>query len=431
MGRKLKIAVIGAGSPLFTPDLMASLLEKSELYGSAIHLFDIDGERLEFMRLYSSWLMRANGNAYEVAACACRDEALSAADIVISTVAVGGVAMQKHDVEVPLKYGITHIKGDTTGPAGIFRGLRTIPFILDLAASMERLCPKARLINLTNPMTVVTRAANAGSSVKAIGICSAIDGMRADIAGKLGLDAGELALYSFGVNHFTWMSGIARCGRDIMDEFTAKALPVYISDLPVTGDLVKTFGCFPIPGFKYASEFFRWYLGPETHQGRDFGFSPCDPGRKAEDAARIYGRLKQRMGGDGYVPDALNTDTQIIAGVIESIALNRPAVWNLNVPNAGQLPGLPLGAVVEGPVYVSGETMLPLCCPGLPESVMKLLERVAAEQELVAKAGMQGDRRLLLDALLLDPLVNSPVHARNIVDELLVLERAYLPQFYK
>lgn len=429
MAGEMKIAVIGAGSPLFTPDLLQSLLSKRGLYGSRLCLHDIDAGRLDFMTGYAHAFLGANGGGYDVSAMADRDEALQGADFVISLVSVGSLEMRILDAEVPARHGVVHVKGDTTGPAGIFRGLRTIPFVTGLAKSMEKLCPKAVLLNLTNPMTVVTRAASMCSAIKTIGICTAVGGMRRDIAGKLGLEEGRLALCSCGVNHFTWMSSLTCDGRDAIAEFERRALPDYLS-LPVTGDLYETFGCFPIPGYKYASEFFRRYLGPETDYGRKLGFSPCSPKARSEEAARSYDRLARRIAERDFLPDARNLDTDTIADVVESIWLNRPATIHLNTPNLGQLPFLPPGAVVEGPVALAGENLLPLCCPGLPEAVQEELRRVTSEQELAVRAGVEGDRQALLDALLADPLVPSASAARGIAEELLDAEREFLPQFH-
>lgn len=431
MTKKLRIAVIGAGSPLFTPDLMDTLLLKKELYGSEIYLMDIDSGRLDFMFRYCSRLMAENDCAFSLVSGTDLDEALYDADFVIVTVAVGGLAMRKFDVEVPLKYGIVHIKADTAGPAGIFRGMRSIPFFVDMGKRMEKLCPQAVLINLSNPLTTITRAVSKETGIKCIGVCSSIDGMKRDIAGKLGVDAEHLVLYSTGVNHFTWMTGIYLDGRDIMKDFVEKAIPLFEEGLPVTNELYKTYGCFPIPGYKYASEFFPYFLRPETGYGKDYGFSADSHEARSKAAEGQYAGLKLRLESGKLKGAGDNPDTGIIAGVMESIALNKPEIYNLNTPNHGQLPSLPYGAVVEGPVCVAGDAIMPLCSSKLPERVLKLLERAAYEQELVVEAAVKGDRELVLEAFLMDPLVNSPISARKIIDELLELQKDYLPQFHK
>lgn len=432
MDLKLKIALIGAGSPLFASDLLNSLLTVKEIYGSEIYLMDIDRERRDFIYLYARKLMDENGRPFEVYAAADLDEALMDADYVVVTIAIGGLSMRKHDIEIPLKYGIVHVKSDTTGPAGIFRALRSVPVFVDLVKRMEKLCPKALLINLSNPLTVITRAVTKISRVKTAGICTTIDGMRHQIAGHLKVNENRLELYSTGVNHFTWLQDIFLDGRDCMKDFIEIVLPNYIKDLPVTGDLYKTYGCFPIPGYKYGSEFFSWYLGPESDMGRDYGFEPDSPESRSKTGEDIYKQLRERM--DNNMKLAIkseNLDTKAIMDLIESTALSKPRVLNLNMPNYGQIHDLTYGSIIEGPVFVNGDRMQPLCCKRLPERIIKLLERVVYEQELVVEAALNGDRELVFEAFLMDPLVNSPWNARKIIDELLELEKDYLPQFFK
>lgn len=432
MDTKLKIAMVGAGSPLFTSDLLNSLLTVKEIYGSEIHLMDIDRERLNFINTYSQRLMNENGSPFEVFATAELDEALKDADFVVVTVAIGGLHMRKHDIEVPLKYGIVHVKSDTTGPAGIFRALRSVPFFVDLVSRMERLCPKALLINLSNPLTVITRAVTKTSGIKTAGICTTIDGMRYQIAGHLKVNENRLEIHSTGVNHFTWLQDIMLDGKDCMQDFIDKALPNYIENLPVTGDLYKTYGCFPIPGYKYGSEFFSWYLGSQSDMGRDFGFEPDSLEDRSKTGEDKYELLREKMDNNMKLTyESRNLDTKAIMDLIESSALSKPRVLNLNMPNYGQIHDLPYGSIIEGPVLVKGDRMQPLCHKRLPERIIKLLERIVYEQELVVEAALTGDRELIFEAFLMDPLVNSPWNARKIINELLELEKDYLPQFFK
>ncbi len=432
MNAKMKIAIVGAGSPLFTPDLLNSLLTVKGLYGSEIYLTDIDKKRLDFIHAYSRRLMEENGRPYEVYASDEIDAALKDADYVIVTVAIGGLQMRMHDVEVPRKYGIVHVKADTTGPAGIFRALRSIPFFVGLAGKMEKLCPGALLVNLSNPLTAITRAVTKSSEIKTVGICTTIESMRHQIAEGLKVNESRLEICSAGVNHFTWLQEILLDGRDCMADFIEKVLPEYIGTLPVTGDLYKNYGRFPIPGYKYASEFFSWYLGPQTDMGRSCGFEPDSPVNRGKTGEDIYALLREKMDNNlklTCTPD--NLDTKAITDLLESTALSIPRVINLNTPNYGQVHDLPYGSVIEGPVYVKGDRLQALCNKRLPGRIIRLLERIVHEQELVVEAALTGSREVLFEAFLEDHLVNSPWNAQKIIDELLALEKDYLPQFYQ
>jgi len=428
----LGVAIVGAGSTELALDVVRAVLHRKELHGSEIRLMDIDPDRLSFALAYSQRLMAENGRVCSVTASQDRGVALEGAGFVIATVAIGGESMRRHDVQVPLKHGIVHVKGDTTGPAGIFRGLRSIPFVVGLARQMELLAPDAVLLNLSNPLTTMTRAVLRETPVRAVGICSCIDEMKLDFAAKMGVAPERLQVRSIGVNHLTWMTGISCDGRDAMEEFVAKVIPYFRAGLPVTAELYDAYGCFPIPGYKYASEFFPYFLGPTTHGGRDLGFEPYVPDGGTARAAGARSLLAREMEGDDKLPVRQPTPlAETVAAVMTSIACGQAAVHNINVPNLGRVPAVPPDAVLEGPVRVSGDGWRPLDCGKLPRRIERVLERVVREQELVVEAAVKGDRELLFEAFLMDGLVGSLSAARQIIDELLELEREYLPQFHR
>jgi alpha-galactosidase len=414
-------AIIGAGSSELTADFLHEVLQCPSLRGIDIRLMDIDPQRLDFMLGYAKRAAAERGDFFMVSATGDPGNALDGADFVLCAADVGGWRMRKLDLQIPLAHGIVHVKGDTTGPAGIFRALRGAPFIVDLCRRMERVCPRAVLVNFANPLTPLTRAALRETTITALGICSCVEDMRADIAGKMGLNARRMSLECLGVNHFTWMTGISCDGRDAMRLFTEKALPVFLADLPVTNDLYLRYGSFPVPGYKYASEFFPWYLGAQTDHGRKLGFLP-DSTEERQLAARMLSQtpLEHR---------ARNAAAAAACTLMESFIDGRLAVLHLDTPNEGRVPGVPWDAVVEGPVLVAGNRLSPLCCGALPPAVTQVLQRVTREQELTVEAAVRGDRDRLLEALLLDPLVPTASAARSVMNELLAAEKEFLPLF--
>ena len=425
------IAVVGAGSSWFTPELMRSLLSRPSLRGAAVRLTDVDGQRLAFMGRYGRWLHAGSDDTLDVSTWSDPADALEAADFVAVAVAIGGERMRELDVQIPLRHGIVHVKGDTTGPAGIFRGLRGIPFMVNLAHQMERRCPGAVLLNVSNPLTVMTRAVLRESRIRAAGFCSCIREMQGEFARILGYPREHVDLQCIGVNHFTWMTGLYVDGREVPEEFIGKVVARFREGLPVTVDLYDAYGAFPVPGYKYASEFFPWFLGAANEFGRKIGFAPDDAAARRASADANRAQLVEDM---TRPPSELNRElsasTEEVVDFIEATHSGRPLIMNANTPNLGRLSLAAASAVVEGPILVAGRSRRPLLGGPLPSGVARLLARVIEEQELVVEAAVKGSRDALLEAFLLDPLVTSLAAAKQLIEEMLDAERDFLPTFH-
>ncbi len=424
------ITVIGAGSPWFTPELMRSLVSRPALRGASVRLVDLSAERLQLMSRFGRWLQAGQSDLLEVTTWEDSSAALESADFVAVAAGVGGDRMRELDVQIPLRHGIVHVRGDTTGPAGIFRGLRGIPFLVGIAREMERRCPKAVLLNVSNPLTVLTRAVLRETRISAAGFCSCIGEMRSEFARILGYPRDRVDLHCIGVNHFTWMTGLYVDGRDVHDEFESKVVVKFREGLPVTVDLYDAYGAFPIPGYKYASEFFPWFLGASNDFGRKIGFVPDDMAARRASAESTLLLLSEEMTrSPSEVKRELSVSTEEVVDFIDAASTGHPRVINANVANHGRLAFEPAAAVIEGPLLASGQSVRPLYGGRLPAAVVELLHRVIAEQELVVEAGVNGNREALLEAFLLDPLVSSLSDARAIIEEMLDAEREFLPTF--
>ena len=418
---KNRIVLIGAGSMLYSKELASSLMSSAGLCESELVLFDIDHERLDLVYRYISSLVGLRRSPMTVHRETDRDRALEGADFVVVAVAIGGLAAKKLDVDIAADHGIMQIKADTTGPAGLFRALRSIPFFLQLAADMERLCPSAYLLNVTNPLAAITGAVTQNSSIRTLGICGAVTEMGWDFARKLGVERERLRIVSAGVNHFTWLTGLYLDGTQRMDLVRDVLVPAF-GDLPVTGELFGAFGMFPIPGYKYASEFFAGY-------GAAAGFTPFDAqGAAAAFSAQIAAVTAELDGARPFRLDHESADSAILASVMESISLDMPGVYSINRPNT-QIDSLPRGAIVEGPVYVRGEQIAPLWPGDFTDSVKSLLEGAARRQQLTIDAAVAGDGRMVVEALMADPLVPSVRVAIELTDDYLRREADFLPQF--
>ena len=199
-----KITFIGAGSFGFTRTLVRDVLTFPMLEGATICLMDINPERLEFSRRAVQRLVDEGGYPAKVEATLDRTAALAGADYVMVTILAGATDVWRHDIEIPAKYGVNTNVGDTRGPSGIFRALRTIPVMLDIARDMERLCPKATMLNYTNPMAMLCRAIQRETSLQMTGLCHSVQGTAEMLAGWIGAPMEEITYTCAGINHMAW-----------------------------------------------------------------------------------------------------------------------------------------------------------------------------------------------------------------------------------
>ncbi|MCI0822264.1 MAG: alpha-glucosidase/alpha-galactosidase, partial [Chloroflexi bacterium] len=209
----VKIAIIGAGSVVFTRRLVGDILSFPALSDSHISLMDIDGDRLELVRGLSVRMVRdsgigAPGVQAKIESTTDRERALDGADYVITTIRVGDD--DEVDRGIPLRYGIDQAVGDTIGPGGVIKGLRTVPVLLDICRDMERLCPEAWLLNYTNPMAIACWAINDATSIRNVGLCHSVQNTAGKLAGYIGADDDELSYWTAGINHMAWYLRLER-----------------------------------------------------------------------------------------------------------------------------------------------------------------------------------------------------------------------------
>ncbi|MCY4110633.1 MAG: alpha-glucosidase/alpha-galactosidase, partial [Chloroflexi bacterium] len=199
-----KVAMIGAGSTVFATRLIGDMLTYPELADSTITLVDVDQKRLATTQAHAERAVQQLGAGMRIEAPATRREALEDADYVIVMVMIGGVAPFEVDIQVPARFGIDQTVGDTLGPGGVFRGLRTIPFLLELADEMEEVCPDALLLNYANPMAINCWAMNAATDIETIGLCHSVQGTARQLAGYCNIPADEVTYWVAGINHMAW-----------------------------------------------------------------------------------------------------------------------------------------------------------------------------------------------------------------------------------
>ena len=450
-----KIACLGAGSQYFTRAL-GDLAVTTGLAGSELALYDIDCEKADVMARHGRRLAEQSGTGLRVGLCAELAEALDGADFVITSIGGGGqsrgsiygTGVHVQDVLIPERYGIRQVIGDTGGPAGMMMALRSIPIYLNICHEMEKRSPTAILLNHSNPMAVLCRAMVKYSRINVIGICHGVQLGIVGVARLLGVPPEELETVWIGTNHYHWFTRIRHQGRDVYPELwrrLAEGGPTRGEEM--THRLSAAYGFRIVyPPDDHAVEFYPYLTQLPASAPLPYGLHASTTAEGAEAAAKpeaVVG-LAQRGANrteelEAYAAQLAKVQlperqSDPITGeglgmLIEDIAIGRRRVHIVNVPNRGAVPNLPDHALLEIEGVSDSAGVRGIYVGEAPTSLMGLLQKRIAWQELVADAGVRGDRRLALQAVLLDELTVRPELAEAMLDELLAASRELLPQF--
>jgi alpha-galactosidase len=429
----MKIVIIGAGSHSFGRGQIVDLLTAQELKGrgGALVLVDIDAQALDLMGRLAERIKQHTGSDFTVESTTDRSEALPGADYVITAVAQRRMELWEQDFRVPLAHGFRHCLGENGGPGSIFHALRSFELIIPIARDVERLCPDALLLNFTNPEARVLHAILHLTEAKAVGICHGFVWATHAIAHYLERPIDEFEIISAGINHFYCVLSVKE--RESGKEWLPELVEMAANDRsdraqPLFSKLAEVFGVFSFPSddhigeyLPYAAEFtgVKWPYGRESR--------PISSEGEAVDS-----ELERYAAGDRPVDDGLlRPSGEIAVPIIADIELDRdefrPAV---NVRNTGgYIENLPRDAAIEVPARVDTRGVHPLAVGPLPETFAAMVRTQCTINSLVTEAYRTRDRKLLLQALLLDPLVDSVRGAERLLDEMLDLQAEYLPEF--
>ncbi|HEX2282493.1 MAG TPA: hypothetical protein VHG52_12110 [Thermomicrobiales bacterium] len=441
----MKIVIIGAGSTVFTPGLIADLTGSTLFADATVALVDINARSAEAMARYAERVARERGVALRIEYATDRREVLAGADFVTVTIAVGGARAWERDVRIPEAHGIYQTVGDSVGPGGVFRALRHVPELVAIAGDMEELCPDAWLFNYTNPLTALVRAVHKSSPIRCAGLCHGVLHTREAIAHDLGLDPAELNLTAAGINHLAWVLDLRHDGQDVYPRFRELVRDWLTSAPPPSDDpyegfqevsarLMELYGYYPSPGDRHVAEFFPFFLR-QTGDGLGYGLqSGLDMtndilASRDERWDRIVDQAEGRSGLNRDLFDESREGERVVS-IMEAIVMDRPLLeLAVNVRNDGLIPNLPPDAVVEVPGMADGRGVHGIAVGALPEGIAGILAARARQQELTVDAALSGDRALALQALLADPLVPSVETAAAMLDEALEAHVMHLPQF--
>jgi alpha-galactosidase len=440
-----KITLIGAGSTVFTRNLCSDILLTPALQESTIALMDIDAERLKQAKNLVQAIIDQRKLKARVEATLDRREAVEGAKYVITTFQQGGLDAYALDIEIPQKYGVEQCVGDTLGPGGVFRSLRTIPVLIDLCFDMDDLAPDALLLNYVNPMAANCWAVDVATGRPHVGLCHSVQGTSEMLARWIDVPYADVVFHCAGINHQAWFLEFRRGAEDVYPLiWEAIERPEVYAEEPVRIDMMKYFGYFVTESSGHASEYVPYFRKTAEMVNEDLVPRFTDPANNWFDYARTGGYLRHchkrltlaRQEYQELLDGVKDLPTQRTheygSYILEAMETNRPARINGNVPNYGLIFNLPHGCCVEVPCLVDGNGIQPTEVGALPPQLAALNRTNVNVQELIVEASLTGNVDAVHHAVMLDPLtaaVCTLPQIRDMVDEMLRAQTHWLPQF--
>jgi len=451
----MKIVIIGAGSVAFTPAILSGLGTDPRYRGASIGLVDVDEAALELIASFAARISREFQRDWIVEASTERRDVLSGADVVTTSVGVGGLSAWRLDLEIPFRHGIVQPVGDTSGPGGLARALRHIPVHVEIAKDMEELCPDATLYNFSNPLTVNTQAVNKHSRIRCIGLCIGPDLTWDHLCRVIGVEKRHTSAVIGGINHCHWVTGLRIRGEDAfpllraaLDEREGNAAAAEglrarfagivtrprdpVNAQPLCAQLFRHFGAYPGPGDNHVAEFFPHLMTPlitkvETYHGEAIRYvDESYPAlwKKMVDISKNGSPIDT----EAFAKELAWEHTQFL-DILVSQMDDLGQVFHVNIPNKGHIHNLPDGAVVEVPARVDRAGLHPFALADLPAAITPVLVHKLASLDLIIEAALEGSREKAIQAYLNDPHANGVEAGARLVNELIDSQLNYLPRF--
>ncbi len=426
-----KIAIVGAGGRVFPLKVARDILAHPGLSSCTIALYDIVPNAAERTLRHVRALIELGGLATTAHVAPDLRDALTGAEFVIAVFEVGGVTAYGHDVLIPREYGIDQTVGDTLGPGGIFRGLRTVEALRVVAETMLAVCPSALLLNYTNPMSINCWATDL-LGVRVVGLCHSVQGTSQLLARELDIPYNEVVFDSAGVNHTSWFTTFRRGDQDLLpairDTMTRRYMEgldsrprpddPYEGNEKVRSELMRLTGYFHTESSHHASEYWAWFRkNPATtaeYLDRRWDYyEVCRRADTTESNEEIVAEVRR---------DGLRPSGEYAAPIMDSIVTGVPRIVYGNVRNGSAISNLPADASVEVACAVDGNGIRPLRYGALPAVCAALNQVQINVQRLAVKAALAGDRGLVHAAVALDPLTGAVLtlpKIREMVDRML------------
>ncbi|MGV9705432.1 alpha-galactosidase [Streptomyces sp. NPDC003483] len=407
-----KIAFIGAGSVVFTQGLLADLLAFPELKSAHIALHDIDTERLATARAAAVHIADTLGAQPNVTADTDRREALADADFVINIVQIGMVEATRTDFEVPARHGVRQTIGDTLGIGGIFRALRTFPFLRELGRDIAEVCPQAWLLNYTNPMAMnVQYLTQATGLTRVVGLCHSVYWTLRDLADLVKVPYEEISYHAAGVNHQAWVLRFEHQGRSLypkLDELIASDDQLLRR---VRVDMYRRLGYYPTETSEHSSEYVPWYLHHDSEVDR-LRLPIGEYLKIVDENVALYERTRDALATG--TPVAVEGTMEYAPQIIHSMVTGTPRTVYGNVPNRALIDNLPAHGTVEVPCLVDSLGVQPTRVGSLPPQLAALNRTYLSANDLVVRAAIEDDPRHIRHAAMTDPATAAALPVEDI-----------------
>jgi alpha-galactosidase len=432
----MKIAMIGAGSVVFCKTLLSDIMATPALADSEFALMDLNDEKLRRMDTFARGMLKDNNVPGKVTSTLDRQQAVKDADFVVIMIDIGGVEVFGLDYNIPLKYGVNQCTAQSVCPGGVFRGLRTIPVLLDIARDMETLArPGAIMLQYANPMASNCMALGRAGNISFVGLCHGVQTTLALIASYCGVPKDQISYTCGGINHMDWFLKIQYDGRDLYPKLREVfEKPEFYKNEKVRGEVFRHFGYFMTESTGHLSEYVPWFR--KNQKALDLY---CDePGFGGESGA--YYKWCRAVAEKYARHDPLEFESTKIeersveycSYIMEAVATGEPFSLMGNVRNDGYITNLPPGCCVEVPTFADDTGLHPVSIGNLPPQLAAACMTNINVQTLVVEAALTGETEHIVHALAIDPLTSAVCTLKDIREmcsELLEAQRKWLPQF--
>ena len=428
-----KITFLGAGSTIFAKNVLGDCMLTEALRDFEIALYDIDEKRLDESYNMLSTInktlnkSRANINKYKD-----RKEALRGAKYIVNAIQVGGYdPCTITDFEVPKKYGLRQTIGDTVGIGGIFRGLRTIPVMLDFAKDIEEVCPDALLLNYTNPMSMITLAMIKGTKVKTVGLCHYVQTCASDLLSKLNMSTEGISYKIAGINHMGWLLEITKDGKDLYPEIKKRAKTLGKHDDMIRFELMKQFGYYVTESSEHNAEYLPYFI-KNTHPEfiEKYNIQLDEYPRRCISQIENWDKRKKDLVNNEKINH--ERTKEYASYIMEAIETGRPYTFGGNVLNTGLITNLPNDCCVEVTCLADKNGITPCYVGELPIQLAALNRTNVNVQLLTVEAALTRNNDYIYYAAMLDPHTSSELSIddiKNLVDDLIKEHGDWLPKF--
>lgn len=430
----IKVAMIGAGSVVFSRNLTGDILGIPEFKDAHITYMDIDRERLEVAEKLCRKQAAAMGATPTISATMDRREALKGADFVINMVQIGGFDSTLVDFEIPRKFGLEFTIADTTGPGGLFRALRTYPMLSGMVRDMTELCPRATLLNYSNPMSMNMQTVFRTAPIRAVGLCHSVQGTFEQLMRYIGEDPKQVAFTCAGINHMAFYLAMEKDGQDLYPRlFKAMEDAKTYASNKTRFELMRRLGRFVTESSEHNAEYNPWFIphGRENYAKYDV---PMDEYlRRCDGIVDEFDRLKIFARGPEPIKEVCRTH-EYCSTIMHSIVTGTPSVVYGNLVNGGTISNLPRTAIVEAPTLVDRTGLHHAQVGELPPELVGYIQPHVTQHELFIRAAQEGRRDHVYQACMYDPLTAATVTPDKIVemcDEMIAAHGDLLPKLEK